>query len=169
MKIGLSRKMRWQLALLVLDTKPDGGIEGIKVRNRVRLALGLTPIQDLMLNKLPFDPSMIDDTVYGFEISTKGAEFLVEKVLPKISNDVQALVLADVIDELTGDGTTKELPTLPEERWPADVSLIDRKLREAVDAAAVAVPKISNDDVFAKLETALQIRDLGQNQPKTPE
>lgn len=168
MNVQLSSRQRWELAILMYQCKPEGdALTWTKRFNRSRLALGLTPIMDVLTGK-PFDPSKINDELKTFDITDDYRDFLLASVLVNIKTPQQAMALGNLIEALETHKQTGKAPDAPDapayekEDWALPTNAIDDCVKNVVETSKML--KVEDKELFAKLEQALTVANA-QNTP----
>lgn len=136
MKISLTRSQRWVLAQLFYRTTFEGPdtLSAVRTFGRTRLALGLTPIMDVLSGGKKVNARLVDaegGVAQAFELEEAQVEFLLGRILPGITTGLEAVALGPVLEDLqtyklAGQGRPVEAPPYDKdsEQWemPTDVS-----------------------------------------------
>lgn len=159
MHVSLSPKQRFELSILFYAAKPEGDILGwTKAFNRTRLALGLTPIMDVLTGK-PFNPARLTDDEAKFEITDDQRDFLLQRVLPNITTSVQAVRLGALIDilethKVTGQAVDVSVAAYAPEEWALPVDAIDQQIHALVQLAKQL--KVEDKELFSKVQMMIE-------------
>lgn len=167
MKICLTRKERWELAVLswkMVDLGGADALSSIKTFNRIRLRLGLTPIQDAMRKGKTIDPAAPSEETAWFDLEDDQVDFILAKFPARVKTGYLAALLGDFFEQLDLWRTSKVQPEgapeivekLVEESWYLDDDAIEVKIRDLLNVADAA--QIGVVDVYAKLDGAVAAR-----------
>lgn len=158
MKVILSPRQRFELAALFVNDKLVlADLAEMKVFNRTRLSLGLSPIMDLLVRRQPLLASTVGSNVAAtFQLDTAGASWILHKIVPlTLTNSYLAMLLGAFFEicETGGvaDAVAMACPPPPaDESWapPAAESLTLDQLRGALLLPAAA----SIPDVLARVD-----------------
>jgi hypothetical protein len=114
MLFKLSPRQRWELAVLLFhrDLKMTGSAE-VKLYNRTRLTLGLTPIQDLLADsKTPRQDAINRVGTEAFDLTDDQITFLLGKVFALPLNGSQAGIFGSFIEDLETAKLTRQAPDI---------------------------------------------------------
>lgn len=162
-EIQLSGRQRLELAVLFYRWQPEGDVlSAIKTYGRTRLALGLTPIMDLLAQKRPMNPARVNDDMRSFVLTEEGVDLLLSGILPKIGGATaayQATQLGDLVETLQTYKVTKtsagpgQVPRYEPEDWSITLDTLD-PIVEALVAAAGALA-MTPKELYGRLQEAL--------------
>lgn len=163
MKLLLTPRQRFELANLFYAVPIEGDVlVWTKTFNRSRLALGLTPIMDLLTAGKGVDPHALDGGSVSFPVQDAAVEFMLGKVFPQIKQAYQVVMFSGVIEALETYQLTKEQPPGQDgpdfasltESWAMPVDVIERSVNELVKLAKAE--KVSPQDLLSKVHTAIE-------------
>lgn len=134
MKFAVSPRQRWELANIFLreDMKEHTKtLADKKLFNRTRLAMGLTPVCDALMDLQPNGKVMINRTLgsdrktkHFVDLNSEQVDLLVGKILATGIPAHQTMVLDELIEALdtakvtgTAPEVSADLPGIPAEEW----------------------------------------------------
>lgn len=163
MKLLLTPRQRFDLAQLFYAVPIEGDVLAwTKTFNRSRLALGLTPIMDVLTAARPVDPKTLEGGPAVFSLEGASVDFLLGKVFAQIKQAYQVVLFSSVMEALETYQLTKEQPLGQEgspydpsaESWALPEDAVDKRIKDLVELAKTK--EVSPKDLLSKVHTAIE-------------